>query len=84
MQSRYYDFGVDMWAAGCIFSELYNLSPLFPGTSHVHQLSLIMQTLGTPDPDLVRDLASDSAADWITPARSLSRGDGSEGPHRRG
>lgn len=32
--SRYYDCGVDLWAIGCIFGELLNHSPLFPGQKY--------------------------------------------------
>ncbi|CAF5106739.1 unnamed protein product, partial [Rotaria sp. Silwood1] len=36
--SRSYDEGVDLWAVGCIFGELINRSPLFPGESDIHRL----------------------------------------------
>lgn len=44
---------VDLWALGCIFSEIYNGLPLFPGDSDLHTLQLIMETI-TAD-DLYRD-----------------------------
>ncbi|PFX17201.1 Cyclin-dependent kinase 20 [Stylophora pistillata] len=36
--ARKYDEGVDLWAVGCIFGELLNNSPLFPGESDITQL----------------------------------------------
>ena len=41
-----YDKSVDMWAIGCIMSELIDGEPLFPGESEIDQLYLIQQTLG--------------------------------------
>lgn len=38
---------VDVWALGCVFAELLNGNPLWPGKSDVDQLYLIQKTLGT-------------------------------------
>ncbi|MCI23987.1 cyclin-dependent kinase F-4-like, partial [Trifolium medium] len=41
LQSSLYSSKVDMWAMGAIMSELFTLSPLFPGTRyHVLSISL--------------------------------------------
>ncbi|KEG10620.1 mitogen-activated protein kinase [Trypanosoma grayi] len=45
-----YGKAVDIWAIGCIFSELSDGQPLFPGDSDLDQLSLILRTCG-PVPD---------------------------------
>lgn len=37
---------IDMWAAGCILSELLAHKPLFPGVSEVSQIELIIDLLG--------------------------------------
>lgn len=37
---------VDVWAIGCVFAELTNGQPLWPGRSDVDQLYLITKTLG--------------------------------------
>ena len=37
---------VDLWAAGCVFAELCNSSPLFPGPNDIGQLFCIFQLLG--------------------------------------
>ena len=47
--ARCYDEGVDLWAVGCIFGELLNSSPLFPGESDIQQLVCVLSQLGTPD-----------------------------------
>ena len=36
--ARKYDFGVDLWAAGCIIAELFAFCPIFPGQSDIEQL----------------------------------------------
>lgn len=52
MNQRQYSVPVDIWAMGCIFSELINLSPLFPGDSEIDQLMKIFQVLGTPNEEV--------------------------------
>jgi len=47
--ARCYDEGVDLWAVGCIFGELLNSSPLFPGESDIQQLVCVLSQLGTPN-----------------------------------
>lgn len=47
---RHYGNAVDLWAVGCIFAELLNHSPLFPGENDIDQLYRVLQCLGTPDP----------------------------------
>ncbi|KAI4800500.1 hypothetical protein KUCAC02_009642 [Chaenocephalus aceratus] len=46
--ARKYDEGVDLWAVGCIFGELLNASPLFPGENDIEQLCCVLRVLGTP------------------------------------
>lgn len=41
-----YDTSVDIWSLGCIFTEIFNGMPLFPGESDLDTLSLIMDVLG--------------------------------------
>ncbi|XP_031800637.1 cyclin-dependent kinase 20 isoform X4 [Sarcophilus harrisii] len=48
--ARQYDEGVDLWAVGCIFGELLNNSPLFPGENDIEQLCCVLRVLGTPSP----------------------------------
>ncbi|XP_062519677.1 cyclin-dependent kinase 2-like [Corticium candelabrum] len=46
---RYYATSVDIWSIGCIFAEMLNRSPVFPGDSEIDQLFRVFRTLGTPD-----------------------------------
>eukprot|EP00050_Salpingoeca_kvevrii_P015401 m.46483 g.46483 ORF g.46483 m.46483 type:complete len:285 (+) comp6304_c0_seq4:125-979(+) len=49
--ARAYDNGVDLWAVGCIFGELLNNSPLFPGENDIDQLYHVLRAFGTPTKD---------------------------------
>jgi cyclin-dependent kinase-like len=40
-----------MWALGCIFGELIDGMPMFPGDNELDQLFLIQKCLGPLTPD---------------------------------
>ena len=46
--SRRYSTPVDIWSIGCIFAEMSNGRPLFPGNSEKNQLERIFTALGLP------------------------------------
>uniref|UniRef100_A0A7S3M366 Cyclin-dependent kinase 2 homolog n=1 Tax=Spumella elongata TaxID=89044 RepID=A0A7S3M366_9STRA len=48
MGSRKYSTPVDIWSVGCIFAEMVNGRPLFPGSTDADQLQKIFKILGTP------------------------------------
>jgi len=48
MGSRKYSTPVDIWSVGCIFAEMINGRPLFPGSSDTDELQRIFKMLGTP------------------------------------
>ncbi|KAL3317303.1 Cyclin-dependent kinase 20 [Cichlidogyrus casuarinus] len=56
--ARKYTESVDIWAVGCIFGELLNCSPIFPGENDIEQLWFVIRILGTPNeetwPELVQ------------------------------
>ncbi|KAG0317472.1 Cyclin-dependent kinase catalytic subunit [Dissophora globulifera] len=49
MGSRHYSTAVDMWSVGCIFAEMCNKAPLFPGDSEIDELFKIFRIRGTPN-----------------------------------
>lgn len=49
MGSKKYSTPIDMWSVGCIFAEMVNGRPLFPGVSETDQLMRIFRILGTPN-----------------------------------
>lgn len=49
----YYNFKMDLFAAGCVCFEIVALFPLFPGQNEMDQIQKIHNVLGTPSPDLL-------------------------------
>nr|CAA66233.1 cyclin-dependent kinase [Antirrhinum majus] len=47
--SRHYSTPVDVWSVGCIFAEMVNQRPLFPGDSEIDELFKIFRVMGTPN-----------------------------------
>uniref|UniRef100_A0A7N8X685 mitogen-activated protein kinase n=1 Tax=Mastacembelus armatus TaxID=205130 RepID=A0A7N8X685_9TELE len=62
----HYNMTVDIWSVGCIMAELLTGRPLFPGADHIDQLKLIMMLVGTPRPELLMKLSSESARNYIS------------------
>lgn len=44
--STTYGTEIDLWSLGCIFAEMLNLEPLFPGASDIDQIGRIFSVLG--------------------------------------
>jgi p38 MAP kinase len=57
-----YDVEVDIWSAGCIFAEMLEGKPLFPGKDHVNQFSIITELLGTPPDDVIGTICSENVS----------------------
>ncbi|XP_040569356.1 serine/threonine-protein kinase dyf-5 isoform X2 [Lepeophtheirus salmonis] len=49
LRSTNYNSPIDLWALGCITSELFTKRPLFPGTSEIDQLYKVCNVLGSPN-----------------------------------
>ncbi|KAH3757123.1 protein serine/threonine kinase [Pelomyxa schiedti] len=52
MGSSKYGTPIDLWSAGCIFAEMANGRPLFPGANTQDQLLRIFKIMGTPNPTI--------------------------------
>ncbi|KAK8844695.1 hypothetical protein IAR55_006544 [Kwoniella newhampshirensis] len=50
--AKEYSTAVDMWSIGCIFAELMQGEPLFPGRGEIDQINRIYQLLGRPNDEL--------------------------------
>ncbi|EEB15811.1 mitogen-activated protein kinase ERK-A, putative [Pediculus humanus corporis] len=71
----HYNQTVDIWSVGCIMAELITGRTLFPGTDHIHQLSLIMEILGTPNAEFMKKISSESARNYILSLPTLKKRD---------
>ena len=60
-----YTAAIDVWSVGCILGELLMRRPLFPGENYLHQLQLIMQTLGSPSLDDLHFVQTEAARQFI-------------------
>lgn len=60
-----YTKAIDLWSVGCIFAEMLSGRPLFPGRDYHHQLSLILEVLGTPSLDDFYAISSLRSRDYI-------------------
>ena len=61
--------GVDMWSVGCTLGELLGGKPMFPGTSTMNQLDLIIEITGLPSSEDLEAINSPFAS---TTLESLS------------
>jgi len=60
-----YDVAVDIWSTGCIFAEMLEGKPLFPGKDHVNQFSIITELLGTPPDDVIETICSENTLRFV-------------------
>ncbi|KAG8226949.1 hypothetical protein J437_LFUL004667 [Ladona fulva] len=56
--SKRYTKGIDMWSLGCILAEMLLGKPLFPGSSTINQVELIMNTIPKPSKEDIEGLCS--------------------------
>ncbi|XP_028775824.1 mitogen-activated protein kinase 3 [Neltuma alba] len=78
LNSSDYTSAIDVWSVGCIFMELMNKKPLFPGKDHVHQMRLLTELLGTPTEADIGLVKNEDARRYIRqlpqyPRQSLAR-----------
>ncbi|KAK2962440.1 putative Glycogen synthase kinase-3 beta [Blattamonas nauphoetae] len=57
--ARYYDTTSDLWGIGCIIAELLLGRPLFPGESNDDQMKKIVQIMGIPTKEEMRDMKAE-------------------------
>lgn len=60
-----YDTKVDIWSAACIFAEMIDSKPLFPGNDHVHQFLIITELLGTPPDDVIQTIGLENTLKFV-------------------
>jgi mitogen-activated protein kinase 1/3 len=78
LNSSDYTAAIDIWSVGCIFMELMNRKPLFPGKDTVHQMRILTELLGTPTESDLGFVKSEDAKRYIRqlnqhPRQSLAR-----------
>ena len=63
--STKYNSQADMWSVGCIFGELLNGKPMFPGTSTLNQLNKILEITGKPNKEDILSIQSELAQNML-------------------
>jgi len=53
-----YNTSIDMWSLGCILAELYTGHPLFPGDNEIDLLMRVIEVLGNPPHDVIKQVTS--------------------------
>lgn len=57
LHNSFYDLSIDIWSAGCVIAEMARGDALFKGDSDLDMIHKIIQTLGTPEPELIERFA---------------------------
>eukprot|EP00249_Psilotum_nudum_P015110 c25172_g1_i1 orf=750-1886(+) len=65
LNSTDYTAAIDVWSVGCIYMELLNREPLFPGRDYVHQLRSITELMGSPADSDLNFVKSDNARRYL-------------------
>ncbi|XP_052171083.1 mitogen-activated protein kinase 3 [Diospyros lotus] len=73
LNSSDYTAAIDIWSVGCIYMELMNRKPLFPGKDHVHQMRLLTELLGTPTESDLMPVRNEDAKRYIRQLTRLPR-----------
>jgi len=60
-----YTRAIDIWSVGCVLAEMLSGKPLFPGRDYHHQLSIILDVLGTPSLDDFYAITSPRSREYI-------------------
>ncbi|GFZ50202.1 mitogen-activated protein kinase [Saitozyma sp. JCM 24511] len=60
-----YTKAIDVWSVGCILAEMVTGKPLFPGRDYHHQLTLILEVLGTPSMDDFNEITASRSKDYL-------------------
>lgn len=71
VNAKNYDEQIDVWSTGCIFAELLNRKPLFPGKDYLQQLRMIIEFLGTPSDEDLAAIPTAQAREFIAGMGSL-------------
>lgn len=66
LNARGYNQPIDLWSVGCIFAEMIDGKPIFPGKHYIDQLNLILNVVGSPNEQDLASIANEKARNYIT------------------
>jgi serine/threonine protein kinase len=70
-----YDYSIDMWSVGCILAELLSRKTLFPGKDLIDQLTLIVDGIGSPQPQEIMHVKSPGARKFLESVSGKQKSD---------
>uniref|UniRef100_A0A5K3EUC0 Protein kinase domain-containing protein n=1 Tax=Mesocestoides corti TaxID=53468 RepID=A0A5K3EUC0_MESCO len=73
LSSSHYTKGVDMWSIGCIMAEMFIGKALFPGSSTLHQIEMIMSVGPEPSREDIACLQSEYGASILDQPKMKAR-----------
>lgn len=62
---KQYTKAIDVWSVGCIFAELLGRKPLFQGKDYINQITRIVDVMGSPTEDDLKNIGSEQARQYI-------------------
>lgn len=62
---KQYTKAIDVWSVGCIFAELLGRKPLFQGKDYINQITRIVDIMGSPTEDDLKNIGSEQARQYI-------------------
>ncbi|KAJ8598597.1 hypothetical protein CTAYLR_001691 [Chrysophaeum taylorii] len=65
LRCQEYSKPIDVWSTGCIFAELLERTPIFPGEDYIDQIRIICLKLGKPTVDELGFVTSEKAKRFI-------------------
>ncbi|EDQ92589.1 uncharacterized protein MONBRDRAFT_19272 [Monosiga brevicollis MX1] len=65
VSAKAYTRALDMWSVGCIFAEMLNNRPLFPGKNYVDQLNRILEIVGSPSSEDLRAIPNEKSRRYV-------------------
>lgn len=66
LNSRGYSKAIDIWSVGCILAEMLQRRAIFPGRHYLEQLQLILQVVGSPEPQELNWILNDRAREYLS------------------
>lgn len=75
LSSKRYGCPVDIWGAGCIFGELLQRKPMFPGHDYIDQVNQIVKFVGSPTDKQTSFIANEKALEYVKSLPPFKRAD---------
>lgn len=60
-----YTKAIDVWSVGCILAEMLGRRFLFPGQNYLNQIDLILQLLGSPSEEVLKNVGGEHAGRYL-------------------